>query len=104
MLPDNFFFFSKWISSVSNRELKVAKYSPENSATKWGQSLQKLQTVKSQLIVQFDKFNGQASVTISWGYSLVKSTLGCCAHVTVNHVCLCLQFKFQSPDAIVHCP
>ena len=32
----------------------------------------KVHTVKSHLIVQFDKFNGHASVAISCGYSLVN--------------------------------
>ena len=54
MLPNYFKF-------VSIRELKLAKYSPENSVTKWGQSLQ-LHNVKSHLIAQFDNFNAHTSV------------------------------------------
>ena len=59
--------------------------------------LTKVHTVKSQMIVQFDKFNGHASVVISRGYSLVKQWW---ADLTSMLIFI---LSYQHQNALINC-
>ena len=54
----------------------------------------KVHTIKSHLIVQFDKFNGHASVAISWGYRVVNSLIY--IHSVVSRGKLPFKYRAQS--------
>ena len=62
----DFFYEYQWIKS--------SKIVPWKYCNQIRTKLIKVHTVKSQLIAQFDRSNGQTSVAISWGCSLTKES------------------------------